>query len=126
MFLGPTSTVQHIPCLSQAMYPRPSILRLKLLLFLSLLAFGGVYLYSSLTAVHTTTTSQNKAPSNKQHSQDKPPPGRLTAVVSALQKDDVSWLDELGWDVWKYEVDNPQALHATPANKGAEAMVYLT
>ena len=50
----------------------------------------------------------------------------FTAVVSSLQVDDVSWLNELNWDVWKYEVDNPNARFKTPINKGSEAMVYLT
>ena len=47
-------------------------------------------------------------------------------VVAALEKDDVSWIDFAWWDVWKYEVDNPDAKHAVPKNKGHEAMVYLT
>jgi len=49
-----------------------------------------------------------------------------TVVVAALQKDDVSWIDIGYWDVWKYEVDNPNAKHTVPKNKGHEAMVYLT
>ena len=50
----------------------------------------------------------------------------FTAVVASLQRDDTSWLDELNWNVWRYEVDNPESIHKTPINKGTEAMVYLT
>jgi hypothetical protein len=50
----------------------------------------------------------------------------FTAVVASLQKDDTEWLNELNWDVWKYEVDDPDAEHKTPINKGSEGMVYLT
>lgn len=49
-----------------------------------------------------------------------------TVVVAALEKDDTEWIDFQGWDVWKYEVDNPQGMHTVPKNKGHEAMVYLT
>ena len=49
-----------------------------------------------------------------------------TVVVAALKKDDVSWIDIGYWEVWKYEVDNPNAKHTVPKNKGHEAMVYLT
>ena len=49
-----------------------------------------------------------------------------TVVVAALKTDDVRWIDIGYWDVWKYEVDNPNAKHTVPKNKGHEAMVYLT
>lgn len=50
------------------------------------------------------------------------------AVVAALKKDDVRWMDRLGWEVWKYEVDalEGEGRLRVPKNKGAEAMVYLT
>ncbi|KAF2138953.1 uncharacterized protein K452DRAFT_310922 [Aplosporella prunicola CBS 121167] len=56
---------------------------------------------------------------------------RLPAVIaSARSTTNVTWMDELtvGWDLYPYNVDDPYPPpHLTiPANKGHEAMAYLT
>jgi hypothetical protein len=56
-------------------------------------------------------------------------PLRTSVVVAAQEEDDVSWIGigvNKGWEVWKYAVDNKEANLTVPANKGNEAMVYLT
>ncbi|KAL8403105.1 hypothetical protein RB594_008387 [Gaeumannomyces avenae] len=69
-----------------------------------------------------------------------PSPPQLTKalVVASTSKDDTSWLASIprregggggdgGWDVFHYVVDAPLSPGLTvPANKGNEAMVYLT
>jgi hypothetical protein len=48
------------------------------------------------------------------------------AIVAALSSANVDWIDIPGWEIWKYEVDNPNAQHKIPRNKGNEATVFLT
>ena len=47
-------------------------------------------------------------------------------IVAALLKDNVDWAQVRGWEVWKYEADNPDARHRVLENKGNEANVFLT
>jgi hypothetical protein len=81
------------------------------------LAIGSIltflYIQSKSTATPQNASLTSKTPST-------------AVVVAAFSKDDVNWIDFPGWDVWKYEVDNPTAKHSTPKNKGHEATVYLT
>lgn len=49
-------------------------------------------------------------------------------VVAALKDEDTSWLDrfEPEWEKYPYLMDDPEAKFKVPANKGHEAMAYLT
>ena len=49
-------------------------------------------------------------------------------VVASQQRDDTKWLqiDFPAWNHHIYVTDDPQASREVPANKGREAMVYLT
>ncbi|GAM85486.1 hypothetical protein ANO11243_034930 [Dothideomycetidae sp. 11243] len=49
-------------------------------------------------------------------------------AMARLSNEDVGWIDEAGLDVeqYVYVVDDRQARFSTPANKGNEAMAYLT
>lgn len=49
-------------------------------------------------------------------------------VVASQQRDDTKWL-EIDFPAWNHHIyvtDDPQASPRVPANKGREAMVYLT
>ncbi|EUC29232.1 hypothetical protein COCCADRAFT_8523 [Bipolaris zeicola 26-R-13] len=60
----------------------------------------------------------------------KPPGSNYTykIVVPKTQKEDISWMETEIPDapLVVYEVDNPDAEHKIPKNKGREAMVYLS
>jgi hypothetical protein len=75
--------------------------------------------------IHINTTSLRDILPSKFKEPDHAP---LTAVVvAALEKDVVDWVEmRAGWEVWKYEVDNPNAQHKVPENKGNEANAFLT
>ena len=49
-------------------------------------------------------------------------------VVASQQRDDTKWLqiDFPAWNHHIYVTDDPQGSRKVPANKGREAMVYLT
>ncbi len=50
-------------------------------------------------------------------------------VVASRQGEDVSWIHEYleEWEVFRYVTDNSTEVeYSVPANKGREAMVYLT
>lgn len=55
-------------------------------------------------------------------------PNDVEMVVASMKKENVSWLDDylLDWKKNIYVVDDPSAPLTVPANKGREAMVFLT
>ena len=61
--------------------------------------------------------------------QTKPPGSNYTykIIVPKTQKEDISWMDKEIPDapLVVYEVDNPNAEHKIPKNKGREAMVCI-
>ena len=52
----------------------------------------------------------------------------VTLVVASQSKDNTTWLANAfpSWEKMIYVTDNPTAALTVPANKGREAMVYLT
>jgi hypothetical protein len=49
-------------------------------------------------------------------------------VVASLKKDNTRWMRKLfpKWKIYRYVVDDASAEYTVPANKGREAMPYLT
>jgi len=52
----------------------------------------------------------------------------VAIVVASMSTDNTSWVDEAfpEWEHVRYVVDDKNAEHTTPVNKGHEAMVFLT
>ena len=70
---------------------------------------------------------------NRPRPKAEPAPARphsdVALVVASMKADDTTWVDRYlpyGWRAHKYVVDDPYAPLTVPANKGREAMVYLT
>jgi hypothetical protein len=69
--------------------------------------------------------AQNTAPRDWRSSAKKPP---VELVVASVKRENTSWVHHFfpDWTRSVYEVDNYSASLTLPANKGREAMVYLT
>lgn len=96
-------------------------------IFLFVLVFhiqsAGVKSWANSSSSQTPHNPQN--PGGLQQGQDG---FSRIVVIASTSKEDTAWLNEELPDIPKavYVVDNPSAEFTVPANKGHEAMVYLT
>ena len=88
--------------------------RATCLTFLSLLLCFALYFLFALTD-DTPPISGTDSP-------------QVGLVVASLKKDDTRWMLKLfpKWKIYCYVVDDASAEYRVPANKGNEAMPYLT